>query len=211
VSRRVNVALFGNMGAGKSTIADALTEHGYHRVSFAGPLRNVAALAYGEIDKGRTYFVMDPKCGKERKVTGRQILQGIGQAIKTFDRDFWLKCFIRDTQNYLDTPLVVDDGRFPFEFNALASRGWYTVGIATPDEVRFARIESIRGFAPTEEEKYHESEVEIPGIVTKCDLIVDGTADPYRNAREIIERFTQRSAGRSMHSVWNAGTAPNTS
>jgi len=190
-----NVALFGQMYAGKSTIADALGEAGYHRMSFAGPLKNVAALAYGTIDKTGEYETMSP--WEDAKIvtpayststkSGRQILQEVGQAMKMVDRDFWLKCFFRDAKNYLDTPLTVDDGRFLFEFDALRSQGWLSVGILTPDTVRWQRAISLNGREPTPAEKNHPSETEIPSILAKCDLVVDGTTDPYANAKRILD------------------------
>jgi len=191
----LNVALFGQMYAGKSTIADAMADAGYHRISFAAPLKNVAALAYGTINKSQDYGIVSEgvvdAAGTMKPWTttksGRQILQEVGQTIKQVDRDFWLKCFFRDSDNYLDTPLIVDDGRFLFEYEALAARGWLAVGIMTPDTVRWQRAVSLNGREPTPAEKNHPSETEIPDIIARCDIVVDGTADPYSNAKRILD------------------------
>lgn len=183
-----NVALFGQMYAGKSTIAVALTDAGYHRMSFAGPLKNVAALAYGTIDKTGDYVVtQNSEAAVQYYKSGREILQEVGQSLKDVDRDFWLKCFFRDAGNYLDQPLTVDDGRFMFEFEALKDKGWLSVGILTPDTVRWQRAVMLNGREPTPKEKNHASEVEVPKILERCDILVDGTADPYYNVKRILD------------------------
>lgn len=189
-----NVAIFGHMGAGKTTIADVLSRSGYQRISMAGPLKAVAALAYGPVDKGKDYEVTLPnRSGEEATLlfatyhlTGREILQKVGETIKWVDRDFWLKCFVRQAESYGDTPLVVDDGRFLFEFERLQSEGWLTVGVNTPLSVRMQRYQATYGREPTESELNHESEIHVPTIIQKCELIIQGTDDAYANLRKIL-------------------------
>lgn len=188
-----NVALFGNMYAGKSTLAAALVDAGYVKLSFAGPLKNIAAMAYGEIDKTQDYETTSvdyPIATTEKyKIvhkSGRQLLQEIGQTIKEVDKDFWLKVFFRDAKNYGDMPLTVDDGRFMFEFEALKEQGWLTVGIMVPETIRDMRAVTINGRPPTPEERNHASEIEVPDIIAKCDIVVDGTVEAYYNAKRIL-------------------------
>jgi hypothetical protein len=125
-----------------------------------------------------------------QKLTGREVLQKVGETIKWVDRDFWLKCFVRQAESYGDTPLVVDDGRFLFEFDKLKAEGWLTVGVNTSLSVRMQRYESMYGRTPTESELNHESEKHVPQIIQQCHLILQGTDDPYYNLRQI-----QRNAG----------------
>jgi dephospho-CoA kinase len=185
---RPNIALAGGMYSGKSTIADALTEHGYQRMSFAAPLRNVAALAYGSIDKSADYETMG-RDGEPRLVSGRQVLQGVGQSIKDFDRNFWLRCFDRDAERYAGIPLVVDDMRFLFERDWLKAKGWHIVGVDTDLPTRLERANQITGRMPTADELVHESEIEVPKVIAEADIIVDGTEDPYENAATILEDY----------------------
>ena len=181
-----NIALFGAMYSGKTTLAAALTELGYVKVSFADPLRNIAALAYGTIDKSRMYTVSHYNDSDE-DISGREILQKIGEGVKQIDRDFWLKCFLRDSKRYLDQPIVLDDGRFVFELEALKGQGYLTVGVDTQQEVRLARSMMINGRYPTYQEMNHISEIEIPFIMNKVDICVDGSGDVYREVGRIIE------------------------
>jgi dephospho-CoA kinase len=185
------------MAAGKSTIAAALEDAGYHRMSFAGPLKNIAALAYGPVSKAEMYEVMPIAAGFDKHlVSGREILQDIGQYMKYVDRDFWMKCFLRDAERYDTMPLVVDDGRFLFERDLLRSNGWLIVGIDTEDEVRYDRYQTLYGRRPTEAEATHESERDVPQIVRESDIIVSGTTEAYQNVRAILERANERGTPR---------------
>lgn len=179
-----NVALFGQMASGKSAIAAALVDSGYVQLAFAQPLKNISELAYGKIDKSGTYSVTSLD-GEASDISGREVLQRVGQAIKAHDRDFWLRCFFRSAASYDSLPIVVDDGRFRFERDALRARGWLIVGINTNYQVRMDRYKAVYGRLPTEREMNHESEVELPSIINTADLIILGTDDPYLNAQRI--------------------------
>lgn len=181
-----NVALFGQMASGKSAIAAALVDSGYVQLAFAQPLKNIAELAYGKIDKSGTYTVTSID-GDVHTISGREVLQRVGQSIKEHDRDFWLNCFFRTVSSYESLPIVVDDGRFAFERDALRARGWLIVGIDTPLDVRMERYKAVYGRYPTVMELSHQSEVELPSIIETADLIVNGTGDPYLNASRVRE------------------------
>jgi hypothetical protein len=180
-----NVALFGQMASGKSSIAAALVDSGYVQLAFAQPLKNISELAYGKIDKSGVYQVTDLD-GTDSTISGREVLQRVGQSIKSHDRDFWLRCFFNTSSNYLDTPLVVDDGRFLFERDSLRGKGWLVVGINTPERVRRERYQTVYGRLPTEVELNHQSEIELPDIIQQAHIVVNGTADPYENVRVIL-------------------------
>lgn len=181
-----NVILFGNMYSGKSTIAAALCDMGYTKLSFSSALKNFASLAYGTIDKSQYYPVTD-KTGRCEMITGRQLLQNMGQIVKEVDKEFWLKCTMRDARNYLDQPLVIDDGRFIFEFLNMKNAGWFTVGINTPYDKRMERAVKVNGRVPTESEINHESENELSNIMLSVDMVLTGLEDPYEEAAKIMK------------------------
>lgn len=186
-----NIAIVGRMYAGKTTLATELVnQFGYTRVAMAGPLKQLALLAYGEdIVKDKDYPVVLRHDGRHTTKTGREILQGIGQAIKDVDRDIWLKMFINDTTRMGRFPYVVDDVRFDFEANYLREQGWTIVKVDTPDKVRMKRAASSTGRVPTHGELTHESEIGIDLI--KTDLVVPGDMDLAmlpEIAKSIVER-----------------------
>jgi len=174
------------MYSGKSSIALALSEYkGYHRLSLSSSLKNVASLAYGEIDKSETY-VTSRRNGTVESVSGRHVLQQIGQVIKDFDRDFFLRCLDRDVGRYDGMPMTIDDLRFMHELDWLRPQGWFIVAVSTPEYIRMHRAVAISGRRPSAQELGHESEVEIPLILSVADLIVSGDDDPYNNAAAIL-------------------------
>lgn len=192
-----NVAIVGKMGAGKSSLANHLVDvHKYTRVANAGALKTLAAMAYGPIDKSEAYRVTeDSQMGfhdiayVERELSGRQVLQGLGQIVKEFDRDFWLKAMSRDMENKRG-PFVCDDTRFPFEADYLRNNGWLIVKLYVAKEVRAQRYEYLYGRAPTEEELNHPSETEVDNI--EEDIGFSGEQPVEQIAREIFEHIEWR-------------------
>lgn len=180
-----NIAITGLMGSGKSSIAAALVDSGFTKIAFADPIRNVASMAFGPISKAQDYKV--DSIEGSRLVSGRVVLQRVGQSVKSFDNLFWTRAFLRNSDNYLDVPLVCDDMRFTHERDALRGRGWLIVGLLCPDSVRIERLTVVNGRPPTPEEMRHESEREVPDILDTSDIIVDGTRDPFLNAKKILE------------------------
>jgi dephospho-CoA kinase len=136
-----SIAFIGRQGSGKTAIATALLKHGYERMAWADPIKELASQAYGPIRKGINYEVM--RNGKPDVLTGREILQRLGtEAVRrNVDEDFWVRAML----NRLDAreghgPVVIDDTRFPNELDALVRRGFVVVSVVVPDEVRIARL-----------------------------------------------------------------------
>ena len=180
------------MASGKTTIAAALQEAGYGLLSFATGVKEVAALAYGPIDKGGLYWINDLKQG-HIQITGRQVLQRVGQDIKLIDQDFWLK-IVEQSIAVVDSEKnwVIDDGRFDFELDWARSRSWLVVGVNTPEPIRIQRYQTVYGRTPSSEELDHISERQVPDLLFKCDIVVQGNEDPYWNARLILEAVKKR-------------------
>ena len=207
-----NVAIVGKMGAGKSSLANFLVDvHKYTRVANAGALKALAQMAYGPIDKGQTYGVVSKGLAIsltgsnlgpykdnfiEREVSGREILQGLGQVVKEFDRDFWLKAMVRDMETKTP-PFVCDDTRFPFEADFLRENGWIIVKLYVPKEVRAARYESLYGRPPTQEELSHPSEIEVDDI--QEDLGLSGEEPVESLVQKLFEHMDWREAQYSLN------------
>lgn len=170
-----NIALFGAFCAGKTTLARAFEdEFGYTRVSMAFNLKNIATEVYGTTDKVTLVRCTEPDgAGTHRSF--REVLQKLGEAVKSVDRDFWLRWFLKDTQ-YISGPLVLDDARLLFEAQELRLRGWVLVKIDTPRDLRIARHINLYGREPSEAELTHKTEGEFESI--HYDYIVDGALDP---------------------------------
>lgn len=183
-----SVAIVGQFASGKTTLADYLVEHhGYTRVSFARNLKAVAAAVYNggvPIEKNGTYPVIREGGGTE--MSGRGILQELGQSVKAFDEHFWIRWLLADidADQYGAGPYVSDDTRFPYEADALRARGFAIVRIRTPLSVRMQRYEHLYGRRPTPREMEHPSEVESEKI--EADVVLDGTAPVEQLAAAIV-------------------------
>lgn len=177
-----SVALVGRFAAGKTTAAMALCdEYGYSRVSMAANMKYIVAEAYGTIDKAELVPVMH-RDGTPYELSVREVLQKLGESVKDFDRDLWLRWLLRDIE-VMPGPLVMDDTRLPFEVDALRERGWLIVKIEVPEIIRMERYRALHGRLPTEAEMAHISEMSIDTILP--DMYVNGELPPELIADEI--------------------------
>ncbi len=185
-----SVAIVGRFASGKTTLANGLAiEHGYRRVSLATRLKEVAASAIGygtAIEKDVVYEVISLS-GSSRLVSGRRVLQELGQSVKQLDRGFWTRWLLSDIASgvYGPGPFVVDDCRFPYEASEFGQRGFRIIRLNVPDETRIERYVASYGVAPTPEEMSHPSEAETENIPE--DFSVDGTLPPAEVLRLVTE------------------------
>jgi hypothetical protein len=188
-----NLAIVGGFAAGKTTLSEGLVQQGYTRVSFARYLKDIAATVYGDgmpIEKAGMYPVVDLS-GASLMISGRQLLQQLGQAVKAMDRDFWIKSLLNEIGYgvYGEGPYVTDDCRFPYEAQALASfgsidDGFIIIKLDTPLDVRIHRYEETYGRKPTPAELVHPSEIELSDIIP--DITIDGTKSPKDILAEVF-------------------------
>lgn len=126
------LGLLGRAGAGKSSVAEYLVEtYGARRVSFAGPLKELARRVW-EFGHAQLYGPQDVKEAVDPRwgMSPRQALQRLGThardvlgvnlwvraALDTIDRDW------ETNRHNRPTLYVIDDVRFPNEAEAIASR-----------------------------------------------------------------------------------------
>lgn len=149
-----NIALVGRRGTGKDTIAAVLTaDHGYVRMSWADPVRQIAAMAYDHrfvgspedyaAAKAASFEVLTRQCGNPfcdcpatpETISGTQVLQRIGtDAIRDhLDQDFWIKAGIRR----LDLDEVAR--RSETDSAAIRERHWVNTDTRFPNEAEALR------------------------------------------------------------------------
>jgi gluconate kinase len=138
-----SVAFLGPQGSGKSTIAALVVEHrGYQRHGIADAIKHVAGMAYRDLGKTET-LVLDRYTG-QTVITGRELLQDIGAALRSVDNKFWLRVWRRD---YFELQrhgygVVVDDVRLDAEVAYLRAvdPAIYIVGLHADEATRSARM-----------------------------------------------------------------------
>lgn len=125
-----SIGLLGANGAGKSTIADYLVaEHGYRKLSFAEPLRELAVLNEGwrrALDSVNGDYVL----AKEEYPHFRQYLIDLGEGIRKYDPVYFVRALAqRITDMDPERPWVVDDVRMQVEVNFLHDMGFRFVHV----------------------------------------------------------------------------------
>lgn len=125
------VAFTGGAGSGKSTAADYLVrEHGYVRVKFAGPLKDMMrALGLGEAEiEGE---LKEKSCVALNGRSPREAMQHLGTAWgrQRMGENFWVNLWRAKASDVLDHGgrIVVDDCRFPNEAAVVRELGGIVV------------------------------------------------------------------------------------
>lgn len=131
------IALIGNAGAGKSTVAEYLTKvHGYKVVKFAGPMKNMLraiGLTDEEIEGSRKEMPIDLLCGK----TPRHAMVTLGTewGRDLIGENFWASLWQEEAAAHINSGklVVVDDCRFENELAAVREMGGVAWHIVRPD------------------------------------------------------------------------------
>ena len=175
VARPTGIALVGQPGSGKSSIADALVRLvGGERLSFAGALKDEVAEALGyagmlyDFHRAR---MNDPATKDEY----RSVLQAWGSFRRAQDEDYWVRIVtagIKPDQFY-----VVDDCRYFNEEATLRRYGF-----------KFVLLEPGETTRPlTGEQAEHASEKDWPEF--KVDLLLGYERGPEAQAERIARVF----------------------
>jgi dephospho-CoA kinase len=143
-----SVALIGPQGSGKTTLADNLVEfRGYQRHGIADAVKEVTRLAYPTLTKQEQMTVA--RYSGEKLLTGREVFQDVGAALREVDNDFWLRVWRRDYFDLvrLGYPVVIDDVRLPREATYLkaVSPDIVLVRVHASAEARGARLGTLVG------------------------------------------------------------------
>nr|WP_250808757.1 hypothetical protein [Neorhizobium tomejilense] len=142
------IALYSDAaGSGKSEVAKVLMAEGYQSVKFAGPLKDMARglLRSMGFDDGVVERMIEGDLKEAvipgfRTVTPRQIMQTLGTdwGREAIDQDLWTKVAASKIEKLRGqgVNVVVDDLRFPNEFDLVEELGGFTVKIVRPNPSR---------------------------------------------------------------------------
>lgn len=135
-----NIALMGKARSGKDSVAaELVAQHGYTRLAFADPLKEMALTINPHIHMSyQVWTRLEPlvsaigwERAKDDHPEVRRLLQAMGQTVRSYDPAFWVRALIRKTVT-VDGPIVVTDVRYPNEHNALRRAGFDIVRITRP-------------------------------------------------------------------------------
>lgn len=198
----------GRARAGKDTVGATLcTRYMYTRVSFADPLREMAlkidphVYAYeyisaeyeSEIREVRLSKIVSEygwEIAKDAHPEVRRILQNIGQTVREYDEDFWLRIALDKiaVARKWGLPVVVTDCRYPNEYEALRSAGFKMVRVYRPEPGELIDWKSVSGALGSG--STHESETALFGHPHDVSIRNNGTLAELRNAAEALARRT---------------------
>jgi hypothetical protein len=131
--------------SGKTTVAAYLTEHGYYRAPFAGPLKRMIRTFLRELGHPNSAIDHHLEDGKADvipgiRTTSRHLLQTLGTewGRSCVHPDVWLMCWRETATSYLNdgVPVVVDDLRFPNEADLIRALGGQLWHIHRPSTKR---------------------------------------------------------------------------
>jgi chloramphenicol 3-O-phosphotransferase len=179
------IALVGPQGSGKTTLAELLEEsRGYRRLGIADAIKQITRMAYPAIAKADEFEVLG--YDGPRKVTGREVFQEVGGALREFDREFWLRVW-RQGYHELKSrnfPIVVDDVRLEREVAYLreVDPTFLVVRLYADPESRAHRLGgSLLGSGDVTEHSWHQA---------PYDLTLDTTSLSVENVyRAVVDEL----------------------
>ena len=119
----MKIALLGKMGSGKSTCAQYLKEkYNFEIHSFGSPVKKFAKEIFNDNTKNRS------------------LIQDFAQKVKEIDPNVWVNYLINNVD--FDKKIVVDDLRFPNEFEILKNNGFIIIKLDISKEFQELRLKT---------------------------------------------------------------------
>jgi dephospho-CoA kinase len=160
MSKQLKLAIVGQMGSGKDTIA-AMIKKEYEKRTIEYDIYTVA-LAEGIRNLIGEYLPshIDSSSGR----ANRNAMQTVGESLRKLDKDVWIDYAITEVGSA--DSIIITDCRLLHEAEVLRERGFTIIGIATTDSARMQRL-VLRGNGKTTIEEFiHPTESEVNKIKT---------------------------------------------
>lgn len=160
-----NIAITGCLRSGKDTVAEYLAErYGYVRFAFGDGIRDVCRQLFADR--------FTDEAGND--VKPRSLLQGVGQALRAFDEDVWVRsCFDKIAWDEDGPPAVITDLRQPNEYERCRAEGFVIIRVKAPSGLRIQRaVASADTFALAD--LTHETEQYTGGFEVDYEITNDG-------------------------------------
>jgi hypothetical protein len=185
-----NIALCGKARSGKDTVAAHLVaHHGYTRLAFADPLKDMALSVdpliptewngggYAHVRLSTLVQSLGWDYAKGKYPEVRRVLQHMGQTVRERDRSFWIRALLRSAV-MIDGPIVVTDVRYPNEYSAMQRAGLIPVRVSRPGA-------GLSGAAGA-----HASETALDDLTFTEGILNDGSLDLlYARTDALVSRL----------------------
>ena len=162
----MNIILFGEMGSGKSTVANYLQDkYGYSKFSLGSKIHSECRIHGNET---------------------RTEMQNYGQAMRNiFGIDVW--CNYVNDQTFDKDKVVIDDARQLNEYDYFEGLGYLTVAIVADDNKRIERLKKRVNYVVDPNTFNHETEVQARACINKCNIKIYNNSDDIEELIEAIE------------------------
>ena len=182
------IGLSGKQGAGKTTIADLLSQN-LKEEQFEVKVFKFAKPLYQMHDAVWTVAKQYGMANEHVKDGVLLQLLGTEWGRKTRGENIWVNCLLHelsleDSKVESKSVFIIDDMRFPNEFDGLHNLNAVTIRLDAPAEVRRPRAEMWR------ENEQHPSETGLDNYYFegKFDLVLDTARnDKYTNTAKVLE------------------------
>ena len=169
----MNIGICGKAGAGKTVAADHLIKkYGYKRYSIADEVKRIAVRLF------------------KMKKKDRKLLQDIGCKMREIRHSVWID-FVVDQIRGKDK-VVVDDMRYPNEYQALKKEGFKIIKVVADRELCIKRLTSRDGTAAADRLD-DESETALDSI--KIENVLDGNLlleDMFIQFNELLKTLANK-------------------
>lgn len=186
------IALSAKSLGGKTTAANYLVnQHGFTRISFAHALK-LKVMADFDFTRSQVFDdakdVVDPRYG----VAPREILIGVGNLYRTYDKDYWVKRALKNVTS--DQDVVIDDLRFINEAEHISSLGG-----------KLVRLERAGAGAKSAKAAKDQSETEMDTYTFDHLICSTSVEDMQLLLNEVLTKFhkdsTLDSSGRGVGDI----------
>lgn len=191
-----NIGLIGKARSGKDTAAAHLVaSRSYTRLAFADPLKEMA-LRVDPFVFSRPYFegldtddvrlseVVEDfgwERAKDRFPEVRRLLQHMGQTVREYDEDFWLRILLDKVKgaSLWNMPVVVTDVRYRNEALSLRRAGFKLVRIVRPEPTALplTGASAIPARRLSDQATQHASETELDTFAADLDILNSGSIE----------------------------------
>jgi len=162
----VDIIIFGQMGAGKSTVANYLRDnYGYSKLSLGAKIHSECELY---------------------KMHDRNHMQKYGQMMReVFHQNIW--CDYVKHQSINTDKVIIDDARQINEYNYFTDLGYLPIAVVADDNKRIERLNKRVNYAVDPNTFNHETEVQARACINKCEIKIYNNSDDINELIEAIE------------------------
>jgi len=189
----IRIALSGKAGSGKSLTADYLVrKHGFKKLTFAEPIRQILRLLFGIPSKWFTDPVLKESIYEPLGVSTRQLMQKVGTELFRCElhkqlphlklpsgSNVWINHIVEQIKIFQDENIVVDDLRFDDEYHSLKDQGFVAFRIRKPGEEKKSDLSDHASEAGCKYDRLIENNGTIDELYRALDLLIAvGKNDP---------------------------------